>query len=271
MKETKLTNNKTGQSRPGVTTLGIPQIAFCDLHQLPDSNLLTAWSDMLSESDKNRLINYKHARRKREFVVGRTVLRHFLQSKVHSQTTVHSGEQGRPFATTRNRTTINCSISHSDNWLVAAFSTLGPVGVDIECPKPSRKPAAAARWLLSDDDISLMHEEASSNIDVLFYQTWCAREATVKCLGSGHIFDKDLLRRDDARRLFRDQRHLMLESGKRNQEAYLDVRWGNSQQPLGEIRDRKAPRALLHSAKVSKTGHWIFDAIHSETIGQPET
>jgi len=250
--------------------LSTPQIAFCDLYQPLDPNLLETWSGMLSESDKIRLIRYKHARRKREFIVGRAVLRYFLQSKVHSQITVHSGEQGRPFATTINRTKVNCSISHSNNWLVAGFNTLGPMGVDIECPKPNRKPAAAARWLLSDDDMSFMREETSPDIDALFYQTWCAREATVKCLGSGHIFDKDLLRRDDARRLFRDQRHLTLGSENQTQEVYLDVRWRNNQQPLNGTHDQTSPGALIQLAKLSKKGDWIFDALDSASYTDSE-
>jgi len=123
--------------------------------------------------------------RRRQFLAGRSLLRHQLQ-----QTTGIPGEAwrivtdegGRPRAVGPDgQPGPDLSVSHSGEWVVSALVTQGRIGIDIELTRRDRPATAMAEVALSADEqvaVSIGGEPA-------FLRFWTLREAIGKAEGGG--------------------------------------------------------------------------------------
>lgn len=71
------------------------------------------------------------------------------------------------------------SISHSYGWAAAAVSTLGPIGIDVECPRSGRNISGIAEASFGQAERG---EVACGGADA-FYRIWTLREAMAKADG----------------------------------------------------------------------------------------
>ena len=89
---------------------------------------------------------------------------------------------GKPTAHSQGQlVTPEVSISHSRSWIAAAVSTVGPIGIDIECQRPGRDVIAIAESSFGDKERA---EVAIGGPDS-FYRIWTLREAMAKAVGVG--------------------------------------------------------------------------------------
>ncbi|MDE8601691.1 4'-phosphopantetheinyl transferase superfamily protein [Marinomonas sp. RSW2] len=140
--------------------------------------------DRLPDTQKNKVLGLKSKKKKREFVVGRTLLIHALQSEKNLQSLPLILEE--PFAAPKVDSLDNCyvSISHS-GCLVCCVLHTDPVGIDIE-HKKNRKD------LIHKSDFFMHHDELETLKTIVrddrkthyFYEVWCTKEAFFKALDS---------------------------------------------------------------------------------------
>ena len=76
---------------------------------------------------------------------------------------------------------IFVSLSHSGNWLAAAATALGPVGVDIEWMRPGRDLSGIAEIAFGPQERDRAGRDGPSG----FYRIWTLREAIAKAQGIG--------------------------------------------------------------------------------------
>lgn len=84
---------------------------------------------------------------------------------------------GRPYI----EDALDFNISHSGNWVVCAFSTIGRIGVDVE--KISPIPVCEFKSHFLEEEWNLILR--SENTYHTFYAYWTAKEAIIKAEGKG--------------------------------------------------------------------------------------
>jgi 4'-phosphopantetheinyl transferase len=90
------------------------------------------------------------------------------------------GDHNKPFLL--HRPNLHYNISHSGEWVVAAFSEL-PVGVDIEKVKKANL-IVAERFFSTEEKAFIQNLEASQR-DEWFFNFWTAKESYLKAIGTG--------------------------------------------------------------------------------------
>lgn len=88
---------------------------------------------------------------------------------------------GRPFLDGPAGTLPFVSLSHSRGWIACAASAIGPLGIDIEVPRPGRNVAGIAAAAFGP----LEAERATTGGESGFYRIWTLREAIGKATGLG--------------------------------------------------------------------------------------
>lgn len=110
-----------------------------------------------------------------------------------SRTQIDTEPSGRPYLAGTGLPAVPfISVSHSRGWVACAATEIGPLGVDIELPRPGRNTdqiAAAAFGPLEIQRIQRTGERG-------FYRIWTVREAIAKATGEGLRLATD--RRDRA-------------------------------------------------------------------------
>ncbi len=121
--------------------------------------------------------------RRRSFV-GRALLRGVLESLTGidgREWAFTADENGKPIARLSHQTKAPAvSISHSGDFVAAAATTTGLVGIDIERQRVDRPLAALARYAFGPNECSESKDSHES-----FYKIWTLREAMAKATGEG--------------------------------------------------------------------------------------
>jgi 4'-phosphopantetheinyl transferase len=144
---------------------------------------LAAYAAWLGEAEQERAERFVRPLRRRQFIVGRALLRLALARllEVAPQTIVLRERPGNaPLLALPDRPQVGFSISHSGPWVGCAASLQSAIGLDIECMDATRDllaladqafgaPAAAELGVL----------EGEGRVDA-FYRMWCLHEAGIK-------------------------------------------------------------------------------------------
>lgn len=136
---------------------------------------------MLSASEKMKLEKISHARKYREYIVSRTLLRHalndhFKQTNLLWQITESDNAPPELTAPFNN---IFISLSHSNN-LIALTLTHEATGIDIEYKKPRNNlQTMATGFMTAAEKQHLLTLPQEKQTD-FFYRSWCIKEATYK-------------------------------------------------------------------------------------------
>src|SRR5690606_38490335 len=77
-----------------------------------------------------------------------------------------------------------CSISHSGSAVMAGFSQLAPIGVDIEQHRPRGFQRLVREYFHPDEYRAFEHLEAEQQSS-WFYRLWTRKEAAIKASGEG--------------------------------------------------------------------------------------
>jgi 4'-phosphopantetheinyl transferase len=145
------------------------------------------FTQRLGESETRRLVSFLRPQRRRQFVLGRMLLRFAVSDltgyPVHAIGVVerpsHSPWLILPDSQSGNP---RFSLSHSRNWVACAVSCAAAVGLDIEVNDPARDIDGISEMLFHPSErlwlSSLSHAERVTS----FYSLWCEREAQHKLL-----------------------------------------------------------------------------------------
>lgn len=142
-------------------------------------------SSELSAEEHQHWHGIQQPGRRREYLLGRVLLRRMLAERLHCPTdelVFCNGPHGKPVLCSH---AWQFNLSHSGDWLVLALCQQGPLGVDVEMglrrrhilPLAKRFYAASEyAWLLS---LPVQEQESA------FYRLWSRKEAVLKAQGDG--------------------------------------------------------------------------------------
>jgi 4'-phosphopantetheinyl transferase len=150
-----------------------------DVFLLKKKELLSKLPSILIE----KFNNYTHNKNLQRTIFGELLIRFYigLKTNLDSRNLIFSiGEKGKPYLQNSN---IHFNISHSGDWVVAAFSEK-EIGIDIEL---IREPNYnVVKRYFSEKEIlninSITNPERKKNI---FFDYWTIKESYLKAIGTG--------------------------------------------------------------------------------------
>jgi 4'-phosphopantetheinyl transferase len=153
-----------------------------DAATLPESALV-GYAGWLGEDEQQRAARFVRPARRRQFIVGRTLLRLALARLLGmAPDVIHLLERpgAAPLLGLAGHEHIGFSISHSACWVACAVSPAGRVGVDIELIDPARDiDALAGQAFGAPEQAWLASRPAASRVRD-FYTLWSTAEARFK-------------------------------------------------------------------------------------------
>ena len=150
---------------------------------------ITENSDLLFEksiesldfSDRSRVAKIKSVGRQRQFIVSKFLLKQAIQVKLALPITLDSLPEGKPYIPEYE---IFCSISHSGNSVVVAFSTYSEIGIDIEKHRERKFEKLVKNYFHPKEFKVFKALQESDKLD-WFYAHWTLKEAMAKAKGEG--------------------------------------------------------------------------------------
>lgn len=147
---------------------------------------------LLSESERHRAEHFRQPADRRRFVLSHAALRLIVSRMIGiaaDALPLSASPQGKPFLNTPHAA-VQFNLSHSRDMALLAVMphTSVQVGVDIEWQRPLRDHrgddlAGMIKQVCTVDETHLI--EASTHPEQHFYQCWVAKEAVLKCIGTG--------------------------------------------------------------------------------------
>lgn len=151
-----------------------------------DAAGMAACEAWLGPSERQRLAGFVRAERRRQFVLGRGLLRAALAPLLALAPTAIALVERRgnaPLLDLPRDALPFFSLSHSGPWIACAVSTHTPVGLDIERFDAARDLDALAAQVFDTAEQASLAALAPAERVVRFYTTWSMAEARFK-LGS---------------------------------------------------------------------------------------
>lgn len=156
-----------------------------DAGALPEARLkgFAAW---LGEGERIRCARFPRAQRRRQFIVGRALLRLALGRLLDvapGSIVLRERPDNAPALETPAPDGLGFSISHSGPWVACAASLEGAVGLDIERIDLRRDALALARQALGPQALARLRGYEGEERSHAFYRMWCLHEARIKLGG----------------------------------------------------------------------------------------
>jgi 4'-phosphopantetheinyl transferase len=153
----------------------VPEFAVADFEQ------------RLATSEAHRYANFTRSQRKRQFLVGRMLLRlavaKMMNVPVHEITVLDRvGSAPELFVACRDLSPPNFSISHTGNWVGCALSTEVMLGFDIELNDPDRDILALSKAAFHPNEQLWVMQQTEADRIAAFYRLWSTREALYKLM-----------------------------------------------------------------------------------------
>jgi 4'-phosphopantetheinyl transferase len=141
----------------------------------------------LAMSEACRYANFRRNQRKRQFLVGRMLLRlavsKMMNVPVHEITVIdRAGSAPELFVAEGQFSAPNFSISHSRNWVGCALSAEVMLGFDIEVNDPDRDIVALSQAAFHPNEQLWLMRQPDADRIAAFYQLWSTREALYKLM-----------------------------------------------------------------------------------------
>ncbi len=132
---------------------------------------------------------YRRREDAERFIIGRALIRHLCAIHCDAEPRaieISRTSSGKPHVQTEPG--IEFNISHSGNCVLIAWSTTGPVGVDVEAATPGERESflEMTERIFSSDELSLLRStDNADEVARLFYRIWVRKEALLKASGIG--------------------------------------------------------------------------------------
>jgi phosphopantetheinyl transferase len=150
----------------------------------------TAVDALVTNQDRERLAAFAVPKRRREYLLGRALLRCALTRHTGRPASSHRLEttaMGKPFCVDGPA----LSLSHDGALVLCVLSTGGEVGIDVQSSSPRRHRAEIATDHFSAEEREWLDQAPS--VDA-FYWLWVLKEAYLKQVGTGLAGGLDQLR-----------------------------------------------------------------------------
>ncbi|WP_374964209.1 4'-phosphopantetheinyl transferase family protein [Lysinibacillus sp. RS5] len=161
-------------------------IYYTFLSEYMDTEIYKICKKLFKNEDYNS-IKHQSQNRKKERAVGRELLGKVLFTEMGiklDDCKIAKNEYGKPYI--KNYKGIYYNISHSNDIIVLAFSTCGPVGIDVELLKTDYLDVMNEVFTLQEINwINSCNEEQRLE---RFFIVWTRKEAVIKAIGKGFSF-----------------------------------------------------------------------------------
>jgi len=150
---------------------------------------VAGFEQRLAASEAHRYATFARKQRKRQFLVGRMLLRlavsKMMNVPVHDITVIDRvGSAPKLFFADGQSSPPNFSISHSGNWVGCALSTDVMLGFDLEINHPDRDIVALSQAAFEPDEQLWLMQQPDADRIAAFYRLWSSREALYKLMSS---------------------------------------------------------------------------------------
>lgn len=146
-------------------------------------------SGLLSRDERERASRYASEALKRDFVIGRGLLRYLLAAYLNTgpaQIRFDCGTMGKPsVGFPRVWSQLQFNFSQSGGWAIVGMAVGDPIGVDIERVRAFDDYLDVARANFTDVEFQWLNRQVSSERLAAFYSCWTRKEAVVKADGIG--------------------------------------------------------------------------------------
>jgi 4'-phosphopantetheinyl transferase len=159
-----------------------PQVWLAD-GRLVGDEALESGAGWLSASEAARYAAFKRPLRRRQFLLGRTLLRRALGELLDCppQSIVLEEQPGNaPRLVRDGRALPGFSISHSGPWVACAVSSKSRLGLDIEVLDGRRDLAGLAAQAFGGAEQAWLAARPQASRVRDFYELWCEMEARIK-------------------------------------------------------------------------------------------
>ena len=149
----------------------------------------------LSSDERDRARRFIFARDRRRFVFARKTLRQVLGGYLGIDAAAVRftyAAHGKPALANGFGAGLEFNMSHSDEAVVIAVSSAGPIGIDIEAIRSMRDRDEIARGTFAPGEVERLHALDEASRTDGFFRCWTRKEAFVKALGDGlnHSLDR---------------------------------------------------------------------------------
>ncbi|MCG7334326.1 4'-phosphopantetheinyl transferase superfamily protein [Sporosarcina sp. ACRSM] len=159
-------------------------MAACQLFVLPlgpkctQSEIATLLSSLPNE-EQERISNYKHWQDRQRTLLGSVLVRWMLHKFTDMQHLfMKRNDNGRPYIADNICWNGDFNLSHSGNWIVAALTHHGHIGVDVEKIGPLNEELLT--YALSETELEMIHQQSPVNQVKTFFELWTTKEAIYK-------------------------------------------------------------------------------------------
>ncbi|MBJ7538707.1 4'-phosphopantetheinyl transferase family protein [Marinomonas transparens] len=157
------------------------ELFLTDSEKISD-DLLNRLLSRLPDAQKAKALKFETHKRRREFIVGRTLLLQALVTYNAFSALPDILEKPSSAPELKGVNDWYLSISHSHQ-LVCCVLHNSPIGVDIEFKKDITNPIEKSHFFMTAEEVAelelLVSDEAKKHY---FYQVWCTKEAIFKAL-----------------------------------------------------------------------------------------
>jgi 4'-phosphopantetheinyl transferase len=153
--------------------------------ELADLREVPAWEVLLSPDEAQRAAAMTNPALRARFVVSRGMRRKFLGKALGLDPGIlqfAEAEGAKPRLSANHGWDFN--LSHAGDYVVLAIGR-GDVGVDLEKMRPVREMAALADRYFHADEAAAWRAVPAGRQEAAFFVLWSAREAAMKCTGTG--------------------------------------------------------------------------------------
>ena len=148
-----------------------------------------AW---LGASERARCTRFVRPERRRQFIIGRALLRRALGNLLGTEPAAICLEERPGLAPAlAPQADVGFSISHSGRWVACAAGAGVGLGLDIERIDPARDVMALAAQAFSAQELAVLRASEPASRPAAFYRMWCAHEARIK-LGRASVAEYPL-------------------------------------------------------------------------------
>jgi 4'-phosphopantetheinyl transferase len=142
----------------------------------------------LGHGERRRLADFVRPQRRRQFVLGRILLRSMLAAEfgVHPKDIdVHERPGNSPLIRLDQALPAPYfSLSHSADWIACVISRDTAVGIDVEVINPARDIAALSHAAFTADECAWLEQQPHDRQTSAFHHLWSLKEALYKMQGS---------------------------------------------------------------------------------------
>lgn len=146
-----------------------------------DADALATYAAWLGESERARCARFVRDERRRQFIVGRALLRLAVGRLLLRQpSTIELHERAGLAPALQGVADVGFSISHSGRWVACAVGKDVALGLDIERVDQARDVLALAEQAFDASEVAALRALAPAGRHAAFYRLWCAHEARIK-------------------------------------------------------------------------------------------